>query len=200
MPTGYTAFIHDDNHDKVDVRRYMLGCAKAFGALLHQRDDGSKLEDIQLRKEESYYINRVKTSTADYNHFIRLTNEQLLDQYKEYCEDSANQIKESTARSINMIKKYDAYIQAVRAWHIPGPEFTRYKEFMIQQLEESKRFDCGTYTHTIESFDMWVKDTKEGLWNSLQSAQESYDKHVKSVKESNDWIRTLMNNIPGENK
>ena len=56
MPSGYTSDIY--NGKEVTFKDFALGCARAFGACVMQRDDPAD-EKPKIMPEESYHARRV---------------------------------------------------------------------------------------------------------------------------------------------
>jgi len=95
--------------------------------------------------------------------------------------------------------KYESMLQQVRSWNPPTANHKGLKKFMIEQLEETIKFDC--------SMDCYPKPEKlSGVAYRRQlinSAKRNIAYHVeqqkkeeKSAKERTTWIQALRDSLP----
>ena len=93
--------------------------------------------------------------------------------------------------------RYDTMIVKVQAWN-PPEKLKRLKDFMVQQLEESKKFDCScSYSmeelerwHTI-SFEEWSKEYVSDLRRDISRCSDEIEKENTRQAERQDWVDTL---------
>ena len=57
MPTGYTYPVKENENLSFD--EFIWSCARAFGALMHMRDDSSD-QEIRLPEQSEYHKDRIK--------------------------------------------------------------------------------------------------------------------------------------------
>ncbi len=72
MPTGYTAV---EEEEDVTFKQYLLGCARAFGACFHRRDDGS-LNQPEHQKESDYNKNSLLSIQEELKKLLDMTAEE----------------------------------------------------------------------------------------------------------------------------
>ncbi len=195
MPTVYTSRVQTG--EIRDFATFALQCARAFGALIMMRDEPSDAP-IPERFQPSDYNRRarekaaaelqrlqglewdeiVAESIADYNAEVR--------QWEEYKkqQDAGRQ-------------RYEAMLEQVRAWTPPTEEHVGLKEFMVNQLVESIRLDCG--------FDSPCPSLKTAVdWHSdrIEKARRDVEYHTvedlrenERIAERNHWIQALRDSL-----
>jgi hypothetical protein len=196
MPTGYTA----DIEKGITFQQFVLGCAKAFGACVTMRDDPinkpipDEFKPSDYHKEE---LNKAKRK------LLRL---QGLSPDKAIAEANAeySKRKSENARGLNkdreLLAKYQTMLKQVRAWQPPSSDHIEFKNFMIQQIETSIKYDCNTECYT--QYAPKHLSGKEWLTAKIADAQKDIDYHTKEYKEEiertngrNLWVKQLRNSL-----
>lgn len=197
MPTGYTY----DIENGISFEDFALGCARAFGACLHQRDDSSK-DKPKLREETSYYAEKLPEALAEYGYLQSLDDKQQ----EEYGEQARNEeierIQEQLEKKRELEVKYRAMLDKVGAWTPPTSEHVGLKEFMTKQIIDSIQFDCTTNYYveelqkaiTMKPIEFYEKALAMAEWN-CKYHEEELEKDEKRVAESNAWIIELYKSL-----
>lgn len=140
MPTGYTADVGDGT--VTDFRDFAMQCARAFGALVRMRDDPA---DAAIQSEFAPSDYHVK-ALAEAREALASLRSMSIDQ-RQVAAEAANadavaswDLRESKRAETR--RRYDAMLAHVKAWTPPTGAHVEMKNFMIQQLSESIRFDC----------------------------------------------------------
>jgi len=199
MPTGYTCNIQDGT--MTELKDYMLGCSRNFGALIHMREDNSNNE-IRHRECSDYHLKQLNRTKDDYENFKKLTDEKIqitLDKnYENIIEEHKNSLKrfeEGKQRYLDMLTK-------VKTWNSPTEEHNKLKEFAIKQIEDSLDFD---YSDSLRSYYLVdpIKDTVEAykqfkLKSYLKDTEyhsKGYKEEIEGVQKVNTWIDDLINSF-----
>ena len=197
MPTGYTANIATDE----SFENFVLGCARAFGACMHQRDNSSS-ERPKLREETSYYEEKLPESLAELGYLQSLNDKQQ----EEYGEEARNEniarIQKSLEEKSALRTKYQEMLNKVDAWTPPSNDHYGLKEFMAKQIVDSINFDCKTdyYVEELQKaitkkpIDYYNDAVKKAEWNCNYYEAEML-KEEKRIAESNDWIIQLYKSL-----
>lgn len=191
MPTGYTT-------DLTTFDDYLLRCARAFGACMHQRDDDSGSLP-KLRTISDYANNRLEDLN---NELKRLNTGSTITIAENWLADRIAYYKEAIDRANKLRVKYNAMLNKVNAWVPPTEEHQELKSFMKEQLCISIDGDCSTryYENGLASlenmsldeiYDKLVTDCLE----DIQYASDSFSKEINSVRKSNEWIKALWESI-----
>jgi len=192
MPSGYTSDIY--NGKEVTFKDFALGCARAFGACVMQRDDPAD-EKPKIMPEESYHTEELKKLKK----FQKPTEAEFDSYVKETIADYEKSIKEKN----ELKKRYSDMIEKAKNWQPPTKEHERLKAFMIEQLTDSRNFDCGGldyYEHEIKVVSvMTYKDyvTKKLIEHnrSIERHKEYEARDINNIKQRNKWIKDLYDSL-----
>jgi hypothetical protein len=191
MPSGYTSDIY--NGKEVTFKDFALGCARAFGACVMQRDDPAD-EKPKIMPEESYHTEKLK----NLGEFKKPTEAEFESYFKETIADYEKSIKEKN----ELKKRYSDILEEANNWQPPTKEHERLKAFMIEQLTDSSSFDCGvsfyeselTYLSAMTYEDYVAKKLAEHN-RSIEYHKEYEAKDLFNIKQRNKWITDLYNSL-----
>jgi hypothetical protein len=194
MPTGYTY----DIENGISFKEYALSCARAFGACVDMRDEPRNTPIPEQFPKSDYYSNKIGESKRKLEDFITTSQEELLDSFNEYKENSIASSKKSIDKMNNLRNKYEIMLAKVRKFEPPSTDHDEYKKFMESQITSSIDFDCNTkyYVDSIKrvsklTFEEWHKE-------ELKMLQDAIEYNIKHDKEENErvdgrnkWIKQL---------
>jgi hypothetical protein len=189
MPSGYTSDIY--NGKEVTFKDFALGCARAFGACVMQRDDPADVKP-KIMPEESYHTEKLK----NLGEFKKPTKDQFDSYVKETIADYEKSIKEKN----ELKKRYSDMLEKAKNWQPPTKEHEGLKAFMIEQLADSSSFDCGVSFYETASFsamtyeDYAAKKLAEHN-RSIEYHKEYEAKDLNNIKQRNKWIKDLYNSL-----
>lgn len=192
MPTGYTAGVADGSI--TEFREFALQCARAFGALVTMRDDPEDAEIPEAFEPSTYHAKALTEATDRLNRLQEMTDaecdEAAAAEYESSLQrwnDRQREIDEIEARYLSMLEQANAYTA-------PTSDHVRYREFMIDQLEDGLRFDCSR-KHDIKPEPLHGAEWKT---QNIMSAEDRVRYHAKEsaaelerTRQRNDWIRQL---------
>ncbi len=144
MATAYTKPIYDDR--PITFEQFVWRCARAFGALASQRYESL---DASVRfgddSDTDAWVERLGGEISEYE--ARLEELRALDpavlaarvaaEHERAREVHASRIAHMAALRM----RYEAMLARVEAWEPPA-EYLRLREFMVEQLRDSMKFDC----------------------------------------------------------
>lgn len=194
MPTGYTNLIEKG----ITFNRFVLQCARAFGACVTQRDeDMGQLPRLQ-KLDAKYHkdsIEKAKEKLKMAKLCTDLQIQALIDNDKQKL---IKYNSKSKLEKENLLAKYNDMLDKVKNWTPPTPNHDRLKEFMIEQIESSIKFDCGTsYESPIMNYT--VKEYRKMLIDNENDDIKYHTKQIreetKRINEANKWITDLYNNL-----
>ena len=192
MPSGYTSDIY--NGKEVTFKDFALGCARAFGACVMQRDDPADVKP-KIMLEESHHTEELKKLKK----FKKPTKAQFDSYVKKTIADYEKSIKEEN----ELKKRYSDMLEKAKNWQPPTEEHKRLKAFMIEQLTDSRSFDCcgvDHYEHEIKVVSaMTYKDyaaKKLAEHNrSIEYHKEYEARDLNKIKQRNKWIKDLYDSL-----
>ncbi len=192
MPSGYTEDIY--NGKKVTFKDFALGCARAFGACVMQRDDPADVKP-KIMPEESYHTEELKK--------LKKFKKPTKAQFESYVKKTIADYEKSIRKNNELKKRYSDILEKANNWQPPTKEHERLKAFMIQQLTDSSSFDCGGidyYEHELKVISaMTYKDyvtKKLAEHNRSIKYHEEYEaRDLNNIKQRNKWIKDLYDSL-----
>lgn len=199
MPTGYTANVQDG---KDTFEQFVWRCARAFGALITMRDDPQDAEVPEKFEVDAYHYQQVRSAEEEVARFRDMTDEEAElgaeQEYREAVEFNRQQLKRRRDKKAN----YEAMLKRVTDWEPPSPDHEKLREFMIEQLKLSLRFDCEGEPYLREARRMpakeWLRIHRESAAKLLHSRRLHLREEEERVRERNEWIRKLRESVPYE--
>ena len=96
--------------------------------------------------------------------------------------------------------KYKSVLSDVSAWHAPSDDYYEFKEFMMEQIQKSIEFDCGTSYYenndiVEQSAREWASAQMAALTKSIAYHHEQQAKEEKTVAGRNKWVRALRESL-----
>lgn len=197
MPTGYTASIEND----IEFEDFVLGCARAFGACLHQRDENMNIKPT-LRKEDNYYPERIEKTKIELQKLEAMKPQDQVEYGKVEIARELEFQQKFFNDKVLLKNKYDAMLDKVQAWNPPTPHHTELKGFMIKQIEDSIRADCDT-AYTLERITTLSQERPAVVFSKaldkarrdLEYYTEQLEKNTTDIRESNEWIVELYKSL-----
>lgn len=191
MPSGYTTEIYDGK--EVKFKDFALSCARAFGACVMQRDDPID-EKPKVMPEKSYHteeLNKLKE-------FKKPTKTEFNSYKKQQKADHLQNIKERNA----LKKRYSHMMTEVEKWNPPTKDHESLKQFMIEQLTQSIKFDCETDFSeekikilSCMSYDDYVLEKLNTYNEKLRYHKEREALEIAMIKQRNKWITDLYQSL-----
>ena len=135
MPTGYTAKLMEDGQT---FQEFIMGCARAFGALIEMRDSPNDAV-IPDKFEPSTYHDKRLVESVDELKRLKLMDDSEKEAFGQSERDAAvKRDEELLARCINEDSRLEAMALQVMEWSPPTPDHQELKNFMLQQIDISK--------------------------------------------------------------
>lgn len=191
MASGYTSELHDGDQSFED---FALGCARAFGAYIHLRDDanGTPLSKIEDRTAD--YQRALDKAQTKYDDFTALTEDEQRKVYEKYVEEMIEYNMDGQAKRQAISARYGMMLGKVIAWSVPK-EIEPLREFMQKQLIDSIEFDCRFPALAVLPFEEWLDDHVSHLLRSLDNAYSRLEREKKRVAEQHAFHEALMKAI-----
>lgn len=194
MPTGYTAPIADG----ISFEKFLLSCAREFGALIMMRDDPSDTP-IPERFEASDYDQReLKRLREEMTRLDGMSHADAEDaarlDYNAQMERRAQYIRDKHA----LRAKYAAMLAQAKDWTPPTPDHQGLKDFMVKQIEESIDFDCNVYPEDAprqKAGEDWLSEQiiETRRWIAYHEAEHA--KKVERTENRNAWVKALRDSL-----
>ena len=197
MPTGYTHKVGEGQ----SFEDFVLGCARAFGACIMQRDDPAD-EKPKLQEASNYHSEKLIEAKQQQLEFLAMTEDEKLDYGHMSAEEDIFRITERIEKNIALADKYTSMYMKVLDWVPPSSEHVELKQFMLKQLQDSKDFDCSNdyYYQELERakkaspMDYYEKMLDSISWNVKYHSDEALKEFDRTVAR-NSWIEQLYESL-----
>lgn len=196
MPTGYTTDVADGK--VTDFRTFALRCARAFGAVVEQRDEAMDAPP-RLREPSDHYRERLDAEVARLTALVVMTPEQIEAAALGDYLDRVKSWERSRERSISVRVRYESMQADILAWNPPTAEHVALKKFMLDQIDDSIRFDCLDADFRApdpKDAAAWHASAIASAARSIEHTCESMAKDRANVDGSNKWITALYESLP----
>lgn len=196
MPTGYTAAIADG----ITFETFAWNCARAFGALIMQRDEASDGKQPAEMQPSDFYTKELESARARLAELQAMTPEQTEASAAAEYEREVARNAEYEAKANTLRAKYGAMLAHVKAWNPPTADHVGMKEFMIKQIEESIHHDCDTTYYDRNppvrlSGKEWHEKAHKDAFDRVARYAAEEAKEIARVAGRNQWIRALAESL-----
>lgn len=201
MPTGYTA---DVATGKVaEFREFAMQCARAFGALVTMRDDAPDAPIPDAFEPANYYQERLDKAIAERSRIHAMTVSEAVEDLAKHNAKQATARQRLVAESADTRKRYEAMLSKATAWVPPTTEHQGLKDFMVQQLTESIRWDCHDeddfaercYPSFAGNASEWLTILDAKADQEVEAARKSLDEEVQRCRSRTAWLRNLRDSL-----
>jgi hypothetical protein len=194
MPTGYTAGITDS----MPFRDFALQCARASGALVLMRDDPADAVIPDEFKVSDYHTKAVAEAEARVAELTTMDDATKELRSRETYQAAMRSHAESLEESRATRRRYERMLDEAKRWKPPTPDHVGLRDFMIQQLEESIRFDCweeGEKEYRkppkyLAPGDWWAGQVADAE-RTLAYQKRSLTEETERQKTRTEWVRQL---------
>lgn len=203
MPTGYTAGILDGKI--TTFPQFAKQCMRNFGALIHMRDDSMNAE-YTPRTPNGYYSEQMEKAKQKLSSIKNLKDSHILSNRKSELEESKKYHTESLDKIKADLERMNVILKDIYKWQPPTPEHFGIRDFMINQINETIKWDCNTDYHTdaltkIES-DLLTMNVKQIRKEVIESAKKDFEyysseyaKEVERCNKSNIWVEDFIKSL-----
>lgn len=189
MPTGYTHKVNDGT--VTDLKTFAMICARGMGACVTMRDDPNDAIISERFEPSDYHQKKILEVTAEIARLKMMTAaERDIEAGAQYAEAVAAWERRH-AKDVEIRARYESMIRQTEAWTCKAEGL---KNFMLQQLRDSMKFDCGM------EYDVKPKRVDSETWHAkaLEEAERSLKYHteelaaeVARVEGRNRWLRDM---------
>jgi hypothetical protein len=203
MPTGYTAGIIDGKTKT--FKEFALECARNFGALIHMRDEPMNVP-IKEREPSEYHTREVQRANEDLKRAMESSDEDLIAFERRKLEDRILRYSEMIQQRKSAAISLNKFLSEAQKYHPPTSEHYGLKDFMIQQLTEtikydgdSKYFDKELSQAQIELSTLDAERIRKAMIEAANKDiayhQEEYNKDVQGCERANKWVKEFIESL-----
>lgn len=195
MPTGYTESISKE----ISFKEFVLKCSRAFGALIEMRDEPMDAPIPKEFKPSEYHLKAMREAARELERYNAMTEIEAGKECEKEYKQAVRYEASSAKKNDELRQKYEAMLIQVKSWTPPTSEHQGLKDFMIEQISSSIKFDCS---HTPEHYkpkqktaQRWLKEKIEGARKNIVYHKKEYDAEVQRCKERTDWVNQLIKSL-----
>ncbi len=194
MSTGYTENIKNG----VSFENFVLQCARAFGALVTLRDESLTSNVPNEIKPNNYHYDSWKLAKEKYKKYKKMSLKDAKELAKKEYDRRLEEYNQTINNTRDLEKKYIDMLRKVQNWKPPTKNHINLKNFMIEQIKDSMKFDCNmTYFNppALLSPKEYKKEYLKMFINDKKYHLTHYKKEIKSCKEKTKWIQDLKKSL-----
>lgn len=202
MPTGYTAELCERDQS---FEEFALRCSRAFGALIEMRDDPLDAPIPEAFKPSDYLTNALASAKAELARLSSMNEEEAERWGSEQKSRYIALRRESLAKTLAIRNRLGEMVEKVVKWEPPTSEHRELKEFMLEQLRSTIKYDGNTsYCESdiaaaeAKSPQLYWIDAQQSAKRNVAYYTEEITKEEKRYKSRNAWLRQLRDSLRGE--
>lgn len=196
MPTGYTSDVQ--NGKVTEFRDFAMCCARAFGALIHMRDDPMSAEIPDTIKPSTDYNEKALADAKERLAKLRaMTDRQAESAAKKAHAKSLAAHESYEAEKRLHRERYETMLLKVAQWTPPSSDHRGLKKFMQEQLSESIKFDCHSAGKppTPQTGEAWIAGEIERAERDIEYHTKQLAEEVARAASRNEWVRALRQSL-----
>ena len=206
MPTGYTAYILDD--EVTTGKDFLKLCTRAFGVAINQRDEPLNVPTNEKQEVNNYYRNRMSEAITNLNNIFEMNYDQMTfamtQEHHEKVKHATETVRRLEDENIKLIKVKDE----VEKWKPPTEEHQNLKKFALEQIDMSMNSD-GLVDAYIEDMNKvldtsqeavleWYDEKLEDAIDELNNAYKWYKEEYKRIDSRNQWMKEFLDSLEDE--
>ncbi len=195
MPTGYTAYVQDG----ATFEEFVWQCARGFGAMIEMRDEPADSPVPESFAPSAYHKDKLAALEQEHSRLDAMTADEAAEAAAAEREQVVQANAARAAKCAETRQRYEAMIAQVKTWQPPSDDHSQLKEFMLDQLRESIRFDCdGVYQAELPPADgtEWLARNRERVACERAYHHKAYGEELERVNGRNEWVRKLRASVP----
>lgn len=198
MPTGYTDPV--GKGELTDFSQFALMCSRAMGVAIMQRDESASVPLRIERHLDTHYRDTAEKYAAEVRELEEASVEALAARQQKSV-DEENEYRSEHLRKAGLVAdRYRAMLDQVHRWASPTPEHDNFKAFMVQQLEESIKFDGPFESDFLVAECVPVEEYRDQQLVTARRMRDIYEQHWRDEQERVEsraqWIEDFLTSLP----
>lgn len=198
MPTGYTHSISKG----ILFEKFVMNCARAFGACIEMRDESSDTEIPKKFKESNYHKNKLKEIEKELKELKKITIKGAEEKAGQEHELEIKRNEETIRKNNELRNQYEDMLSKVKTWQPPTTEHNGLKDFMTQQIRDSIKWDCNNEYYLNQTLLLtgkeYISKQRQILLKDLDYHTREAINETKRIDERNKWISDLRKSLKND--
>lgn len=195
MPTGYTA----DIKDGISFEQFAMGCARGFGALMPMRDLPSSAEIPERFVASPYHLDQLTQARNLLRFYEGFSQEEAARKANEEFADAELNRNRRLHENKTMLERYQAMLRQAYEWEAPSEDHVELKKFMIQQIEDSMKWDDSSEylsaTTPQLTAEEWLESKKAKALKDVEYHKKEWAAEVERTESRNTWLQQLRESL-----
>lgn len=170
-----------------------------LGALVTMRDEPSDKEIPEKLEPSDYHLKAKATAEDNLSTLNSLSSEDANKKSSDAFNSAELHRAEKLKEEAVIESRYNEMLAKAKAWVSPSKDHDKLKEFMVSQLEDSIKFDCGSSYYEKETAkitgEQWRNEQIEKAHKDIAYHLKNYREEVERTDNRNKWIDLLRNSI-----
>ena len=196
MPTGYTAKLMEEGQT---FQEFIMGCARAFGALIEMRDEPSNATIPDKFEPSGFYAKRLIESTEKLAWLQSMTPSEQ----ESFGQSEKNATIKREWAWLEKARAEDGRLKnmaaQVREWIPPTPGHQELKNFMLQQIDVSKNGLDYIKTSIANAEKKpaieYYTDAVSAEAMSIERATKEGAEEIERANSRTEWVKQLRESI-----
>lgn len=189
MPTGYTATLMEKGQT---FQEFIMGCARAFGALIEMRDSPNDAPIPDKFEPSDYHVKRLIESREKLENLKSMTDAEKESFGQTEKAEDIQRIEKWLEKDIAQNNRLEDMADQVQAWNPPTPDHRGLKDFMLQQISISKNGVDYIQSSLVEATAKpatayYVAAVSEAA-RSIKYHTEENAKEIERVNGRSEWV------------
>ena len=179
---------------------------RAFGATIHMRDEPLNRK-YEQRVPGVYYIESLEEAKKELALLETLPDEHFVNKIHSEIKSDIRYNLEKIEKIKEVRERLDSLLASSESWNPPTEEHTEFKKFMIDQLQQTIKYDGDSsyYEENLNELhkklespidvDKIKNDLREEAEENVKSKQKSLDEEIERCDKANGWVNELLKSI-----
>jgi len=160
-----------------------------------QRDEDMN-DEPKLPVASDYNLKRLEETRVELNRIAEWSTEDIAREAEKEFQERLNSHNKYAHEKVDLRNKYNAMLARVVAWTPPTKEHEGLKDFMLQQIRDSIKWDCiESEPPKLLSLPEWYQNKVNNLEQSLAYHEEENIKEQERTANRTAWIKELYKSL-----
>jgi hypothetical protein len=196
MPTGYTAKLMESGQT---FPEFIMGCARAFGALIEMRDSPNDAPIPDKFEPSNYNAKRLIEAREELAKLKAMSTEERADFGEAAKAEDIERSRGYLEKALTENSRLEDMAAQVRAWTPPTKDHQGLKDFMLQQIEVSKNGVDYSEKSLAEAqakpATAYYVEAVSGAARNIKYHTEGNEKEVERSNSRTEWVQQLRASI-----
>lgn len=193
MPTGYTAELCKGEQS---FEEFFLTIARAF-CHIELRDKPLGPIPLTPYKPSDYRVQSLTEAKDELKRLQTLSKEDTEAEAEASYNERLRSYEESVEETAQIRGRLEAMLVKVNDWEPPTERHIQFKEFMVQQLTDTIKYDGCTYLSAPkrETAEEWLSNQIDAQESHIMHSKKAIAEERERTADNNKWITDLVESI-----